>query len=129
MNESAFVPDFVFWFCWFYYVVNGKGRSLMPLFSQEVAGALSTDRVQFLEMLATQLKQTDRKLTRDEGLGLIEMIIELVEDRVKQEMLYAHPFQAIGGIVIAQGKGLQKNGERLLLDGKDPDSVDDKDDK
>jgi hypothetical protein len=80
-------------------------------------------------MLATQLKQTDRKLTRDEGLGLIEMIIELVEDRVKQEMLYAHPFQAIGGIVIAQGKGLQKNGERLLLDGKDPDSVDDKDDK
>ena len=91
----------------------------------EVHVALSTDRLQFLEMLESQLKKTDRRLTRDEGLGLIQLIAELAQERIDQKKMLNLVESKINDI-IRHGKGLQTQGYKMLaiLNGEDPDTCD-----
>ena len=96
----------------------------MPLVPQEVAIALSTDRVQFLEMLQNQLEKTDRQLTKAEGIGLIQLFVELVQERIEHKQMMAAFRDKVENTVIGFGKGLQTQGNKMIaiLDGKDPDS-------
>ena len=89
----------------------------------EVAVALGTNRVEFLKMLASQLEKADRRLTKDEGLGLIQMIIELVQERLEQNKKLAQVQEWIENGVLGNAKGIITRGNRLLnvLEGKDPD--------
>jgi hypothetical protein len=97
----------------------------------EVFAALTTERTEFLTMLEGQLQKSDRRLTKDEGLGLIQIIKELVQERHEQKVALAQFREWIESGVIAQGKGLVSRGYKLLaiLDGKDPDIVGEDDDE